>query len=134
MSLEPFLPQAEQPQFSQSFLIAEVLHPSDHLHGPPLDLLHQAYVLLMSHFFACFLDAVENPSPVLHGQLLVMNASHWIFPHANGLASCQVIHLELAGVAHRVLKVLNFGCNFFPLQHLKFPAVKSQGPFLLGWE
>lgn len=69
--------------------------------------------LLMSHFFACFLDAVRYPPPLLHSWAvaLVVNASHCICPWAHGLASCQTIHLKLAGVAHRVL--LNFGGFFF---------------------
>ncbi|KAK4825592.1 hypothetical protein QYF61_000681 [Mycteria americana] len=36
--------RAEQPQLSQPFLIGEVFHPSDHFHGPPLDLLQQLHV------------------------------------------------------------------------------------------
>ncbi|KAK4810174.1 hypothetical protein QYF61_010486 [Mycteria americana] len=45
--LEPSLLQAEQPQLSQPVFIGKVLQPSDHLHGPPLDLLQQVHVLLM---------------------------------------------------------------------------------------
>ncbi|KAK4812888.1 LOW QUALITY PROTEIN: hypothetical protein QYF61_024244 [Mycteria americana] len=47
VSLEPSLLQAEQPQLSQPVFIGEVLQPSDHLHGPPLDSLQQVHVLLM---------------------------------------------------------------------------------------
>ncbi|KAK4821092.1 hypothetical protein QYF61_013420 [Mycteria americana] len=46
-SLEPSLLQAEQPQLSQTVFIGEVLQPSDHLRGPPLDSLQQLHVLLM---------------------------------------------------------------------------------------
>ncbi|KAK4826701.1 hypothetical protein QYF61_010916 [Mycteria americana] len=45
--LEPSLLQAEQPQLSQPVFIGEVLQPSDHLHGSPLDLFQQVCVLLM---------------------------------------------------------------------------------------
>ncbi|KAK4818005.1 hypothetical protein QYF61_004118 [Mycteria americana] len=38
---------AEQPQLSQPVLIGEVLQPSDHFHGPPLDLLQQLHVLVL---------------------------------------------------------------------------------------
>ena len=38
VSPQPSLLQAEQPQIPQPFLIAEVLQPSDHFCGPPLDL------------------------------------------------------------------------------------------------
>ena len=41
---EPFLLQAEQPQLSQSFLIAEMLQLSDHSCGLPLDLPQQLHV------------------------------------------------------------------------------------------
>ncbi|KAK4824151.1 hypothetical protein QYF61_011229 [Mycteria americana] len=35
---------AEQPQLSQPVLVGEVFQPSDHFHGPPLDLLQQVHV------------------------------------------------------------------------------------------
>ncbi|KAK4816767.1 hypothetical protein QYF61_022765 [Mycteria americana] len=44
VSPEPSLLQAEQPQLSQPFLIGEVLQPSHHFCGPPLDLLQQLHV------------------------------------------------------------------------------------------
>ncbi|KAK4818676.1 hypothetical protein QYF61_017421 [Mycteria americana] len=47
---------AEQPQLSQPVFIGEVLQPSDHFHGPPLDLLQQLHVLLVLR--APELDAV----------------------------------------------------------------------------
>ena len=43
----PSLLQAEQPQLSQPFLVAEVFQPSDHLCAPPLNPLQQLYVLLV---------------------------------------------------------------------------------------
>ncbi|KAK4824675.1 LOW QUALITY PROTEIN: hypothetical protein QYF61_017255 [Mycteria americana] len=48
--------QAEQPQLSQPVLIGEVLQPSDHSLGPPLDPLQQVHVLLVLR--APELDAV----------------------------------------------------------------------------
>ncbi|KAK4831140.1 hypothetical protein QYF61_015443 [Mycteria americana] len=39
--------KAEQPQLSQPVFTGEVFQPSDHLRGPPLDLLQQVHVLLM---------------------------------------------------------------------------------------
>ncbi|PKU42261.1 rna-directed dna polymerase from mobile element jockey-like [Limosa lapponica baueri] len=42
--LEPSLLQTEQPQLSQLVFTGEVLQPSDHLRGPPLDPLQQAHV------------------------------------------------------------------------------------------
>ncbi|KAK4823365.1 hypothetical protein QYF61_001713 [Mycteria americana] len=47
---------AEQPQLSQPVLIGEVLQPSDHFRGPPLDLLQQFHVLFVLR--APELDAV----------------------------------------------------------------------------
>jgi len=46
VSLKPSLPQPEQPQLSQPVLTGEVLQPSDHFGGPPLDLLQQLHVFL----------------------------------------------------------------------------------------
>ncbi|KAK4831138.1 hypothetical protein QYF61_015441, partial [Mycteria americana] len=48
--------EAEQPQLSQPVLVGEVLQPSDHFCGPPLDLLQQLHVLLVLR--APELDAV----------------------------------------------------------------------------
>ncbi|PKU38867.1 phospholipase a1 member hypothetical protein [Limosa lapponica baueri] len=45
VSTEPSLLQAEQPQLSQPVLIGEVLQPSDHFCGPPVDLLQNVHVL-----------------------------------------------------------------------------------------
>ncbi|KAK4807117.1 hypothetical protein QYF61_018458 [Mycteria americana] len=47
VSLEPSLLQAERPQLSQPFFTGEVLQPSDHLRGPPLDPLQQVHVFLV---------------------------------------------------------------------------------------
>lgn len=47
VSLEPSLLQAEQPHLSQPVLIGEMLQPSDHPCGPPLDSIQQIYVLLV---------------------------------------------------------------------------------------
>ena len=47
VSSEPSLPWAEEPQLSQPVLVEEVLQPSDHLHGPPLDLLQPLHVILV---------------------------------------------------------------------------------------
>ena len=56
VSSELSLLQAEEPQISQPVLTGEVLQTSDHLCGPPLDLLQQLCVLLVLE--ALELDAV----------------------------------------------------------------------------
>mgnify|MGYP001853276447 FL=1 len=43
-SLQPSLLQAEQDQLPQPVFIEEVLQPSDHLRGPPLDPLQQLHI------------------------------------------------------------------------------------------
>ena len=53
---EPSLLHAEEPKLSQLVLIGEVLHTSDHLHGPSLDPLQQLHALLVLR--APELDAV----------------------------------------------------------------------------
>src|SRR5699024_8009122 len=45
VSLEPSLLQAKQAQLPQPFLTGEVLQPSDHRSGPPLDPLQELHVL-----------------------------------------------------------------------------------------
>ncbi|KAK4812466.1 LOW QUALITY PROTEIN: hypothetical protein QYF61_026459 [Mycteria americana] len=47
VSPQPSLLQAEQPQLSQPVLVGEVLQPSHHFRGPPLDPLQQLHVLLV---------------------------------------------------------------------------------------
>ncbi|SGA33935.1 Uncharacterised protein [Chlamydia abortus] len=44
VSLEPSPLQTKQAQFHQPFFTGEVLQPSDHLCGPPLDLIQQVCV------------------------------------------------------------------------------------------
>ena len=44
MSPQPSLLQAEQPQLSQSFLMGEVVQPSDHFCGPALDSFQHVHV------------------------------------------------------------------------------------------
>ena len=39
--------QAKQAQFPQLFSIGEVLQPSDHLSGPPLDLFQEFHIFLV---------------------------------------------------------------------------------------
>ncbi|KAK4816254.1 hypothetical protein QYF61_013888 [Mycteria americana] len=55
--------QAEQPQLSQPVLVGEMLQPSDHFCGPPLDLLQELHVLLVLR--APELDAVLQYRQVL---------------------------------------------------------------------
>ena len=47
VSSEPSVLQAEEPQLSQPVFVGEVVQPSDHLCGPPLDLMQQLGVLLV---------------------------------------------------------------------------------------
>ena len=42
---QPSLFQVKKSQFPQPFLIGEVLQPSDHPSGPPLDPLQELYIL-----------------------------------------------------------------------------------------
>ncbi|KAK4829035.1 hypothetical protein QYF61_001840 [Mycteria americana] len=71
--------QAEQPQLSQPVLIAEVLQPSDHLCGPPLDLLQQLHVFPVLR--APELDAV-----------LQSYASALCMPSPPGTTLCQFLY------------------------------------------
>ena len=42
--MQPSPPQAEQAQLLRPVLTEEVLQPSDHVHGPPLDPLQQLHI------------------------------------------------------------------------------------------
>ena len=61
VSPEPSLLQAKQAQFPQPFLIGELLQPSDHLSGPPLELLQELHVLPV--LGALGLDSVLQVEP-----------------------------------------------------------------------
>ncbi|KAK4831476.1 hypothetical protein QYF61_017724 [Mycteria americana] len=103
VSLEPSLLQAEQPQLSQPIFIGEVLQPSDHLCGLPLDSLQQVHVLFM--LGAPELDAVlqvESHQSGAEGQNhLCRPAGHASFYAAQdtvGLLGCErtlSAHIEL---------------------------------------
>lgn len=93
--------------------------------------------MFMSHFFACFLDAVPYPSPLLHSWA---DAGGERFPSLHSpLHRCPC---KLPGHTFRVgwscpqsaagasfWRILNF---FFLLQHFKFPAIKSPINFFTG--
>ena len=61
VSLQPSLLQAKPAQFPLPFLIGEVLQPSDHLSGPPLDPLQELHILPL--LGAPGLDAVLQMGP-----------------------------------------------------------------------
>ena len=48
--------QAEEPLLPHPVFIVDVIQPSEHPHGPPLDVLQQLHILLV--FWAPELDAV----------------------------------------------------------------------------
>ncbi|KAK4810863.1 hypothetical protein QYF61_008835 [Mycteria americana] len=103
VSPQPSLLQAEQPQLSQPVLVGEVLQPSDHLHGPPLDSLQQLHVLLVLR--APELDAVlqvrSHQSGVEWQNHLPRPAGHASFDAAQdtvGLLGCErtlLAHVQL---------------------------------------
>ena len=93
--------QAKQAQFPQPFLIGEVLQPSDHLTGPPLDPLQELHVLLVLGTLG--LDAVlwmgPHESRVEGDKHLPLPAGHPFFnaaQHTVGLPGCK--HTLLAHV------------------------------------
>jgi len=96
--------QAEQPQLSQPFHIAEVLQPSDHLCGPPLNLLQQLHVLLVLR--APELDAVLQ---VGSHQSRAEGQNHLPCPagHASLDAVQDVIALDLRHISSQLLERSN---------------------------
>ncbi|KAK4830334.1 LOW QUALITY PROTEIN: hypothetical protein QYF61_010098 [Mycteria americana] len=79
VSPEASLLQAEQPHLSQPVLVAEVLQPLDHFHGPPLDLLQQLHVFLVLR--APELDAVLQVTVGLLGCERTLLAHVQLFVH-----------------------------------------------------
>lgn len=74
--------------------------------------------LPMSHFFACFLGAVQCPPPLLRSWAVAAGGERFLLYLplcAHGRAGCQAIHSEVAGAAHRVLQALHFGRFYFIL-------------------
>ena len=59
--MEPSLLHTQQAQLPQPFFIGEVLQPSEHLHGPPLDPLQQLHIFLV--LGALGLDAILQMGP-----------------------------------------------------------------------
>ena len=59
--MQPSPPQAEQAQLLRPVLTEEVLQPSDHVHGPPLDPLQQLHIFPV--LGAPDLDAVLQVGP-----------------------------------------------------------------------
>ncbi|KAK4817730.1 hypothetical protein QYF61_026530 [Mycteria americana] len=79
VSPQPSLLQAEQSQFSQPVLVGEVLQPSDHFCGPPLDPLQQLHVLLVLR--APELDALLQDVAGLLGCERTLSAHVQLFVH-----------------------------------------------------
>ncbi|KAK4815950.1 hypothetical protein QYF61_010444 [Mycteria americana] len=91
VSPQPSLLQAEQPKLSQPILVGEVLQPSDHFCGPPLDPLQQLHVLLVLR--APELDAVlEGCSRSHHPVLKSRIAATQVQDPALGLVEPHEVH------------------------------------------
>jgi len=112
VSLEPSLLQAEQLQLSQPFLIAEVLQPSDHFCGPPLDLLQQVHVfpVLRAPELDAGLQVRSHQSGVEGQNDLPQSAGHAAFDAVQdtvGLLGCERTSLACAQLfIHQYLQVL----------------------------
>ena len=86
--------QAKQAQFPQPFFIGEVLQPSDHLCGPPLDVLQQLCTLPI--LGASGQDAVLQIGPCKgradgdnHLPLLVVHPSFYAAQDVADLSGCK---------------------------------------------
>lgn len=66
--------QAAQLQLSRPFLTGEELHPPEHLHSPPLDLLQQAHVLKVPELDTVL--QVRSHQRVRNISLIPINTSH----------------------------------------------------------
>ncbi|KAK4818403.1 hypothetical protein QYF61_012324 [Mycteria americana] len=97
VSLEPSFLQAEQPQLSQPVLIGEVLQPSDHFCGPPLDLLQQVHVfpVLRAPELDTALQPPVPPSPSWQGCSQSLHPPACIDTGGFPQARCRTLHLAL---------------------------------------
>ncbi|KAK4828770.1 hypothetical protein QYF61_000795 [Mycteria americana] len=124
VSPEPSLLQAEQPQLSQPFFTGEVIQPSDHLCGPPLDSLQQVHVLLMlgAPEVNVVLQVGSHESGVEGENHLPRPAGHASFDAAQdtvGLLGCKRMlpgHVELLINQHPQVLLLRAALNPFSTQ------------------
>ncbi|KAK4823457.1 hypothetical protein QYF61_002293 [Mycteria americana] len=124
VSLKPSLLQAEQPQLSQPVFIGEVLQPSDHLRGPPLDSLQQVDVLLMlgAPELNAVLQAGSRKSRIEGQNHLPQPAGHASFDAAQdtvGFLGCKRTlpgHVELLINQHPEVLLLRATLNPFSAQ------------------
>ncbi|KAK4815575.1 LOW QUALITY PROTEIN: hypothetical protein QYF61_004092 [Mycteria americana] len=130
--------QAEQPQLSQPVLVGEVLQPSDHFRGPPLNPIQQIHVLVLR---APELDAVlqvrSHQSGVEGQNHLPRPAGHASFDAARdtvGLLGCErtlSAHVQL--FIHQYLQVLFCRAaldHIIPQSVLKLRIAPTQDPAL----
>ncbi|KAK4827563.1 hypothetical protein QYF61_019187 [Mycteria americana] len=116
--------QAEQPQLSQPVFVGEVLQPSGHLHGPPLDLLQQLHVLLMLRppELHAVLQMGSHKSGVEGQNHLPQPAGHASFDAAQdtvGFLGCKCTlpgHVELLINQHPHVLLLRAALNPFSAQ------------------
>ncbi|GAB0205260.1 hypothetical protein GRJ2_002991600 [Grus japonensis] len=127
--LFPILPGkvgAEQPQTPQPGLIGEVLQPSDHLHGPPLDSLQQLHVspVLGTPDLDTVLQVESHKSRVEGQNHLPRPAGHTSFDAAQdtvGFLGCKrtlLAHVELLINQYPQVLLLRAALNPFPAQPL----------------
>ncbi|KAK4826482.1 hypothetical protein QYF61_009478 [Mycteria americana] len=90
VSPEPSLLQAEQPPLSQPFFIGEVLQPSDHLRGFPLDPLQQLHVfpVLRAPELEAALQVGSHQSRAEEQNHLPQPAGHASFDAAQDIVGC----------------------------------------------
>ena len=82
VSPEPSLLQAKQAQFPQPFFKGEVLRPSDHLSGPPMNLFQElpTFTLLPSknQFYRCF-PSLASAAPCITPRFKFSSVAHdWV--------------------------------------------------------
>ena len=98
VSSKPSLLQAKQAQFSQSFLIGEVLQPSGHLSGLPLDTFQELCIFVL--LGAPGLDAVLQRGPQ---KSQIEGDDHLPLPAGHPLFNAAQNTIGLLGLKHTLL-------------------------------
>ena len=101
--------QAKQAQFPQPFLIGEVLQPSDHLSGPPLELLQELHVLPVLgapgiDTWTASSQQIPNPlnSPSIKSTLQQFREKDVVTDHVKDLVEVQVDDIHCPSPIHRI--------------------------------
>ena len=101
VSPEPSLLHTKQAQLPQPFFLGEVLQPSDHLCGSPLELYGQLSILIA--LGDCDVDAVLQIGPHggrVEGEIIIIQVAHFVLEGLKALDK-KNLHTELMSLLYK---------------------------------